>query len=240
MLEIAISDGEKLLLKEAGFKNVISFCLLLSYGNIQDLQKEETRTVGNVTLSMKEQLKQLNANYDKVRIWYAASDNEDVCTLYFLVSYFYSKNVEVQVCEVSDKNHFSLGSYSANEVKKIVEKTRVLPKEEQKKYHEIWQKLINENGDLRVLQNGLLTSVAFDYLDSKILSILKQHKSVRYWAFIGECMSKRLCNFYADIFFTTRIEELISCGRIEICDRKKEQNIIGEWKEQKYIRVKED
>ncbi len=37
MVEITISDAEKQLLENSGLKNVISNCLLLSYGNIKDL-----------------------------------------------------------------------------------------------------------------------------------------------------------------------------------------------------------
>lgn len=240
MLEIVVSESEKMLLQEAGFKDVISFCLLLSYGNIQNLQNEKVKTVGNVTIPIKEQLKKLNKQYEKVRIWYSILDNEDVCTLYFLVSYFYKQNVEISVCEVSDKDYFSLGSYSTHEVNRLVERTSTLSIEEQKTYHETWQKLVNENNDLRVLQNGVLKSVSFDYLDIERLNIIKQYKNIRYWSFIGECMSKRLCGFYGDVFFTARAEELIEQGAIEICDIKKEKNILGEWKEQKYIRVKED
>lgn len=240
MLEITVSESEKMLLKEAGFKDVISFCLLLSYGDIKNLQNDGVRTVGDVTISIKEQLKKLDKQYEKVRIWYSASDNEDVCTLYFLVSYFYLRNVEISLCEVSDKEHFSLGSYSVCEVNSLVERTSTLSIEEQKTYHENWQKLIIENSELRVLQDSFLISVSFNYLDLEMLNILKQYQGIRFWTFIGECMSKRLCGFYGDIFFTARAAELIQQGVIEIYDTKKEKNILGEWKEQKYIRVKGD
>lgn len=51
-------------------------------------------------------------------------------------------------------------------------------------------------------------------------------------------MAERLCGFYGDIFFSTRINELIKQNLIEVCEVRKEQNMIGEWKEQKYIRAK--
>lgn len=237
MLEIVVSEGEKLLLQKAGLKNVISFCLFLSYGKIKNLQKQEYKILGNVTLSIQEQLKKIEKDCKTVRIWYSALDNEDVCTLYFLIFYFFSKDIKIQVCEVSKKDHFSLGSYDTSEISSLLKKTRTLSREEMHTYMKCWQQLECENSDLRILQNGILTSVSFDYLDIQMLNMLKQYDSIRYWAFIGECMSKRLCGFYGDIFFTTRLEECIQNGQVEICDVKKEKNGLGEYKEQQYIRI---
>ena len=121
MLEIVISESEKILLEGAGFQNVISFCLLLSYGNMKDLENQRDRTIGNLTIPVKSQLTQLEQKKEKqIRIWYSLVDNEDVCTLYFLISYVHGKDIEIFTCDVADKNHFSLGSYSENEIEKFL------------------------------------------------------------------------------------------------------------------------
>lgn len=44
MTEIVISGSKKLLLERNGFENVISFCLLLSYGNIQNFESQNNKT----------------------------------------------------------------------------------------------------------------------------------------------------------------------------------------------------
>jgi len=239
MLEIAISESEKMLLEKAGYENVISFCLLLSYGNIKDLENQNEKTVGDIKVPIKKQLQKLEqCNPKQIRIWYSSLDNEDVCTLYFLNSYFYQKNVQILACDVTDKNHFSVGSYTAKEIRPLEKKTIVIKEPEQKQYNDEWIALVEENSDLRVIHNNSLKSVSFDYLDKRILDILKQYESVRYWKLVGKCMEERLCGFYGDIFFSTRINELIKQNLIEVCEVRKEQNMIGEWKEQKYIRAK--
>lgn len=236
MLEIVCSEGEKILLEEAGFKNVVSFCLLLSYGDIK--YTKNTKKVGDFEIDVFTELQKLKGN-QKIRIWYSSLDNEDICTLYFLSAYFYDQNIEILTCDVNSDNHPSLGSYLENEIVVLSKNTTKLTREKQKKYKEIWEVLEEQNGGLRVLENGSLKSVTFHYLDQMILNALKKYKCIRYWTFIGECMKERFANFYGDIYFSARINELIKRGMIEICEIRKEKNLIGEWKKQKYIRIKD-
>lgn len=239
MLEITISDSEKILLEECGYENVISFCLLLSYGNIKDITNQENRKLGNINISIKCELEKLEKSLDnKIRIWYNSCDNEDLCTLYFLIYLLSSKDIEISTCDVADKIHFGLGTYAKDEIPNLAKRTKVLTKNDQKKYIDAWEKLVEENGDLRIVENETLKSLSFEYLDSKILEKLNKYEKIKYWDLIAEFMNERLCGFYADIIFTTRIDELINQNIIEICEVKKEKNIIGELKEQKYIRIK--
>lgn len=238
MLEITVSDSEKMLLKSYGFKNVISFCILLSYGNIQNLKTQVNKRLGNLDISVNSQIEELNKIKNKnVRIWYSSTDNEDVSTLYFLISHFYKKDIEVYVCDVADENHFSLGSYSVDEIDSLLFKTRNISVAEKQKYYDRWLKLTEENADIRILQNNTIVSTTFDYLDNKIISILEKYKKMKYWSLVGECMSERLCGFYGDIFFIARINELIKANKIEICEVKKEYNAINELVEQKYLKI---
>lgn len=175
---------------------------------------------------------------DKIRIWYSSQDSEDTCTLYFLVSRFYEKDIEISVCDTADAHHYSLTSHSDKDIKNIISKTRVLSIEEKKKYKSIWENLVLENGDLRIIENEMIKSVPFSYLDSIILDILKKHDSMRYWSLVGELISLKPNGLYSDIFFIDRIEEMIKQQKIEVSDIKKEKNLINELTEQKYIRIK--
>ncbi|MCI8778514.1 MAG: hypothetical protein HFI87_05135 [Bacilli bacterium] len=239
MLEITISESEKLLLERAGFQNVISFCLLSSYGNIKNLLNQEYKAVDNITIAIDEQINKLKtSDSQKVRIWYSSLDNESVCNLYFLISWFYEKKIEISICDVMDLNHFSLGSYNENEVPALVSKTIYLTLDEMKEYNKKWNLLVNENSDLRIIEKNTIISVPFTYLDTEILKILSKYEKIKYWSLIGECMKERVCGFYADIFFSARVNTLIEQNVIEICEIKNEKNLIGEIKETKYIRIK--
>ena len=62
MLELTISDSDKHLLEETNLfnkNNIISFCLLLSYGNLNDLVTSSVRKIAFVEVNVKEKLELL-------------------------------------------------------------------------------------------------------------------------------------------------------------------------------------
>lgn len=243
MLEIAVSGSEKNLLQETKLfdDDIISFSLLLSYGKIKDIKSILMRNVCNYNIDVQFELKKLRekaVNKKSIRIWYSSLDNEDFCTLCFIVNYLSDiENLDIYVCDVSDNEHFSLGGYSVLEVSALVNNTKKLSQIECKYYNDLWDKLEEENGDLRIVFNRSLISCDYNYLDSKIIELLDKNDSVYYWSFVGECLRLRLCNFYGDIFFIERINEMIKNGRIVICDVVKEKNFMGKMVDKKYIKV---
>ena len=62
-------------------------------------------------------------------------------------------------------------------------------------------------------------SFSFDYLDSKILDIIKNNKDIEYFELIGKCISEKLCGFYIDQIFFNRVDELISKGLVKIIEK---------------------
>lgn len=238
MLEITMDDSSKFLLERAGIKNVISFCIFLSYGNIKNIENKDNKTVGKATISIQEQIKKIENNETKkVRIWYSSLDNEEVCTLYFLVSYFYERNIEILICDTADSAHYSLIAYKDEDIPSLALNSTAILLDDKKKYRAIWEKLVQEDSDLRVRDNNKIISVSFNYLDSKILDILKKYEKIKYWSLISECMLEKLCGFYLDIYFISREDELIKNNFIEVCEIKKEKNKFGEYKEQIYVRI---
>ena len=80
-------------------------------------------------------------------------------------------------------------------------------------------------------------SYSFNYLDSKILDLLKEYKEIKYWKLIAECMSKSLGNFCSDVIFKLRIDEMINNNIIKIVKVVEEKDFLGEMKQVKYISV---
>lgn len=220
ILEITIDAFGEELLKNTEFDNVITFCCLLSYGDIKDIEKQKIKTLNNIVIPINSQISKLNTiNENKIRIWYSSLDNEDMCSLYFLVSYFCNKDIEIYVCDIANEEKFSFSSYLSSEIKELSKNTILLDDKEKIKYKEKWETLIKENEDLRILNNGTLMSFSFDYLDSKILDIIKNNKDIEYFELIGKCISEKLCGFYIDLIFFTRVDELISKGLVKIIEK---------------------
>lgn len=244
MLELVVSDSEKGLLRDTKLFNdedIVSFSLLLSYGKIKDLKCAIVREICGYTIDVQDELKLLRENVsDKndIRIWYSSSDNEDVCTLCFVVNYLSDiKNLNIYVCDASDSEHFSLGSFLVSEVDGLIKRTKKLSDSDKNFYMGLWDKLENENGDLRIIDGDNLISYGYNYLDNKIIELLEKYDNIYYWSFVGECMSLRLCNFYGDIFFTERINKMIEDGKIIVSKIVTEKNFMGEFVDRKYIKV---
>ena len=220
MLEIIIDGYGETLLKSAGFDNVITFCCILSYGNIKDLIKQKIKLLKNVTIPVNSQIEKLKSIKEKqIRIWYSSLDNEDMCSLYFLISYFYNKNIDIFICDIADKEHFSFSSYISSEIKELSKNTILLDNKQKINFKKNWENLVKENNDLRILNNGKLMSFSFDYLDSKIIDLIKINKNIEYLELVGKCTSEKLCGFYIDLIFMDRIDELISKGKVKIFNK---------------------
>ena len=97
--------------------------------------------------------------------------------------------------------------------------TILLDNNEKINYKKIWDDLVKENNDLRVLNYGKLMSFSFDYLDSMIINFIKIEKKIEYLELVGKCISEKLCGFYIDLIFMERIDELISKGIIKVINK---------------------
>ena len=247
MLHIAIGESEERLLKESNQfpqDDFMSFCLILSYGNIKNIEKEEYKEMPVINecwkINIKDKLQELEEKIKhnkNIRIWYSKLDNEDVCNMCFLV-YYLSKynNINIYLSEIGNV-WGGLGSYSLDEIKELIDKKELL--KETSEYKNLWLKLEEENGDIRVYENGSLVSHDFKYLDEKILSVLKEYKEINYYAFTGRCMADSICNFCSDVFFKARIEDMVEKNIIKINRIEQEKNIVGEIRTIKCISINE-
>lgn len=242
MLEIVISESEKNVLNYSNlFKknDIVSFSLLLTYGKIKDIEQSEYKRVLDVELNPKcifNELIEKIDNYDEIRIWYSSCDSESLNTYYFLVNYLSNKNKTIYCCDVYDEEYSSLGSYDSSKIEKLLLNTSKLNNDEVNDICLIWGKLLEENGDLRLLENNRLVSHSFDFLDNIILEYLSLYEeSIQYYSFIGTLVSKELFGIRGDLFFSARIDYLINTGKIIVDKIVRKKNIIGEEKIKKYI-----
>ena len=131
-----------------------------------------------------------------------------------------------------------MGSYDSIKIEKLLLNTKKLNNDEINNICLIWQKLLKENGDLRLLENNELVSRSFDFLDNVILEYLSLYdEPVKYYSFIGILISKELFGIRGDLFFSARIDYLINIGKIIVDRIVREKNIIGEMVIKKYIMI---
>lgn len=245
MLHIAIGESEERLLRKSNQfpqDDFMSFCLILSYGNIKNIENENYKELPlsneswkvNIKGKLEELEQKIKKNKD-VRIWYSRLDNEDVCNMCFLV-YFLSKynDINIYLSEVG-REWGGLGSYSSDEIINLLDRKELLKEKEE--YRNLWIKLEQENSDIRVYENDTIVSHDFDYLDEKILDILRKKEEVSFWKLIADCMAYSVCNFCQDIIFIARIDDMIGNNIIKITKTVQEKKYNGELKIVKYIGV---
>lgn len=243
MLEITMSDTEKLLLQRSNLFNsedIISFCLLLSYGKLNNLSNIVLRKNGQVEIDVKNKLKLLEKvikKYKEIRIWYSSNDNENMCNVCYLTNYLSTYDIKIYLCDVIDDGRFALGCYSEKEIEGLLPRTKLLTKDEIEKYIELWDKLEEQNSDIRIIKDNTINSYDFAYLDEKILDLLSDSGSIRYWGLIAKCMMDRIYNFSPDYIFKARIDYLIENNFIKVDKIIKEEDYFGKEQITKYISI---
>ena len=150
----------------------------------------------------------------------------------YVCNYFSNieSNLYVLFSDDFDNDCFSPSCMNENELEQLSKLEHKLTKEEIKKYSNQWKELINDNLDMRIIENNKVKSVTFDYYNDIILNKLSELGEVKMVSLVGRLMSD--IHLY-DTVFTYLIYRLI-----------KERKIIITYKDERYwksiIKVKKE
>ena len=77
---------------------------------------------------------------------------------------------KISVIFVNEYNKYlpTVGAAIPEEIKELLKYEHKLTKEEKDRYKNEWIKLVNENSEIRLFQNGKIISTNYDYLDEYI------------------------------------------------------------------------
>ena len=109
-------------------------------------------------------------NIDKVktvRIWSSRNNTQEYLNfLYFC----YKLPNQISVIFANEYNRYvnSVGETVPEEIKELLKYEHKLTDEEKDRYKNEWIKLVNENSEMRLFQNGKIISASYDYLDEYI------------------------------------------------------------------------
>ena len=237
MLEIANGISGKGLLERANLfdkENIFSLAFFLNVGDISNIEALVIRKACNLNVEIKKHLEpfllRLKTN-NKIRIWFSSTNSEDKCFLDFII-YLINKigiNSKIYLIDVALLNRTSFISFSENEIKNLFEIQQELSLKDQKKIGKEWQKLIEENTEVRILKNNKLISCSFRDIDQKILKLLSKYSEISIKQFvIKECFLSGLDAIYSFTFFNYRINELIKSNQIKVIAEQKSKNLLNE------------
>lgn len=196
-------------------KNILilndEYCDLIS-SEIYDINN--TYSLKNINNDLEESVK----NNNKIRIWTTHNQIDSYLMFLYVCNYFSNIDSDLYVLfsDEFDKECYSPSCMNENELEELSKLGHKLTKEEIKKYSNEWKEIINDNLDMRIIENNKVKSVTFDYYNDIILNKLNELGKVKMVSLVGMLMSD--IHLY-DTVFTYLIYRLIKEGKIIIADK---------------------
>lgn len=187
------------------------YCDLIS-SEIYDINN--TYSLKNINNELEESVK----NNNKIRIWTTHNQIDSYLMFLYVCNYFSNIDSDLYVLfsDEFDKECPSPSCMNEKELEELSKLEHKLTKEEIKKYSNEWKEIINDNLDMRIIENNKVKSVTFDYYNDIILNKLNELGKVKMVSLVGRLMSD--IHLY-DTVFTYLIYRLIKQEKIIITDK---------------------
>lgn len=168
----------------------------------------------NVLNEVTKIIENINKN-NKIRVWSGRNDIYSYLIMLFISSIIkkYDYSLYAVYSDDYNKEYPSPAVMREEELENLTKFERKLSKKEINNNAGVWEKLVRENTDLRIIENGVVKSVSIDYYDEYILKNLKMMGEVKMAQLVGKLMQ----NVYLqDILYVYLIEKLIKDKKIKI------------------------
>ena len=152
---------------------------------------------------------------NKIRVWTGRKDIYSYLIMLYVCSIIKDYNYELYVlyCDDYNNDYPSPSVMREEELKNLSKLEHKLTNEEINNNVNIWNKLIDENSDLRVIDSGNVKSVSIDFYDDYIIDTLKSMGKVKICQLVGRLIQ----NIYLyDILYVYLINRLINSNKIKI------------------------
>lgn len=187
------------------------YCNLIS-SEIYDVSN--TYSLKNINNDLEESLK----NNNKIRIWTTHNQIDSYLMFLYVYNYFSNTDSELYVLfsDEFDKECYSPSCMNENELEELSKLEHRLTNEEIQKYSNNWKEIINDNLDMRIIENNKVKSVTFDYYNNIILNKLNELGEVKMVSLVGRLISDI---YLYDTVFTYLIYRLIKDEKIIITNK---------------------
>lgn len=154
----------------------------------------------------------------KIRIWASSTDIYSYLGMLYVCSLVGNKQCGLYVTfsdELNSEFH-SPGCLMTKELEQLEQYEHRLTEEEIKNYSLLWENIVKNNSQMRIIEDDKILNVNYDYYDSKIIKTLQ---------FIGKCRKIDLIielekSIYVnDSLLIVLIDELINTRKINIIEK---------------------
>ncbi len=203
--------------------NILMLNVLFNIGDLSDYRNHKINIPENLRLEDK------NANFkseyniiidnikqkNKIRVWTGRNDIYSYLIMLYICSIIKDYNYELYVlyCDDYNNDYPSPSVMREEELKKLSRLEHKLTNEEINNNVNIWNGLVSENSDLRVIDSGNVKSVSIDFYDNFIIDTLKSMGKVKMCQLVGKLMQKV---YLHDTMYVYLINRLISINKIKI------------------------
>lgn len=212
---------------------IIKFDKFLSFADLSNIDKNIIKLSEDFCESIyheiyhkfetEESIEELNKELDeaantnsKIRIWTTHQEIESYLTLLYVCYYlFNSTNLYVVFSDEYDKEYYTPACMNELELEKLEKMEHKLSKEEILAYALEWKKILNKNSEMRIIEEGKVKCVSFDYYNNVILNRLKELGEVKVVTLSANLMKDY--HMY-DIFISYLIKRLIKSNEIIIVE----------------------
>lgn len=226
-LEILFGNSCYMTMKNSSLRsnNILLCNLLLNVGDLSkieeykiDLPDELCNEIGNYSFE-KEILiiKEAITRKDKIRIWTSHYNVYSYLIMLYICNVL--KNIECDLyVTYSDEydnteNYISPSMMNSKELENLANLEHKLSKDDIFKFSSIWEELVNNNSEMRILENGIVKSVSINYYDNMILDKLKSLGSVKVSKLVAMLMQEI---YLIDILYVYFINNLIKNDKIKV------------------------
>lgn len=226
-LEIVFGNSCYMTMKNSSLRsnNILLCNLLLNVGDLSkieeykiDLPDELCNEIGNYSFE-KEILiiKEAITRKDKIRIWTSYYNVYSYLIMLYICNIL--KNIECDLyVTYSDEydnteNYISPSMMNSKELENLANLEHKLSKDDIFKFSSIWEELVNNNSEMRILENGIVKSVSINYYDNMILDKLKSLGSVKVSKLVAMLMQEI---YLIDILYVYFINNLIKNDKIKV------------------------
>lgn len=226
-LEIVFGNSCYMTMKNSSLRsnNILLCNLLLNVGDLSkigeykiDLPDELCNEIGNYSFE-KEILiiKEAMTRKDKIRIWTSHYNVYSYLIMLYICNIL--KNIECDLyVTYSDEydnteNYISPSMMNSKELENLANLEHKLSKDDIFKFSSIWEELVNNNSEMRILENGIVKSVSINYYDNMILDKLKSLGSVKVSKLVAMLMQEI---YLIDILYVYFINNLIKNDKIKV------------------------
>ena len=205
--------------------NIIKFNTMLSIADLSNIDNYEMYLPKKIYLedaiySFKSEMNELDnsiANHHKIRIWCSHKEVNSYLLLLFMCNYLKNKDCEIYVVysEEYKDECYSPSCMTSEELEQLSKLEHPLSSKDITTFSNEWLKVKESNSEMRIIENGKIRSVSYDYFDKVILEKLKKLEKTKESHLIGSLMADYNIG---ETIFVYLVNRLIRINKIEILE----------------------